>query len=62
MALTRGVRPIKLAFSSNIEETIQRVTEFLLKENLVRTGTPIVIVSDILSDHFAANSILLHHA
>jgi hypothetical protein len=23
---------------------------------------PIVIVSDILSDHFAANSILLHHA
>jgi hypothetical protein len=62
MALTRGVRPIKLAFSSNIEETIQRVTELLLKENLVRTGTPIVIVSDILSDHFAANSILLHHA
>ena len=36
--------------------------EELLKEDLVRPGTPIVIVSDILSDHFAANSILLHHA
>jgi pyruvate kinase len=62
LALTRGVCAIKLSFSSNIEETIQRVTELLLKEELVRTGTPIVIVSDILSDHIAANSILLHHA
>lgn len=62
MALTRGVTPVKLAFSSSIEETIARVTEHLLKHELVRTGTPIVIVSDILSDHFGANSILLHHA
>jgi hypothetical protein len=51
-----------LPFASNIEETIQRVTELLRKEDLVRPGTPLVIVSDILSDHFAANSILLHHA
>lgn len=62
LALTRGVLPIKLAFSSGIEETIQRVTVQLLKEELVRPGNPIVIVSDILSDHFGANSILLHHA
>ena len=51
-----------MPFASNIEETIQRVCELLRKEDLVRTGTPLVIVSDILSDHFAANSILLHHA
>jgi pyruvate kinase len=62
LALTRGVRAIKLSFSSSIEETIQRVSSQLLKDNLVRTGTPLVIVSDILSDHFAANSILLHYA
>lgn len=62
LALSRGLRAIKLSFSSNIEETIKRVSEFLLKEELVRAGTPIVIVSDILSDHFGANSILLHHA
>ena len=62
LALTRGVRAMKLSFSSNIEETIARVTQELLRNDQVRPGTPIVIVSDILSDHFAANSILLHHA
>ena len=62
LSLTRGIRPFKLPFASNIEETIQRLSELLRKEDLVRAGTPIVIVSDILSDHFAANSILLHHA
>jgi pyruvate kinase len=62
LALTRGVHAMKIAFSSNIEETIQRVSQQLLQEGLVRSGTPIVIVSDILSDHFGANSILLHHA
>lgn len=62
LSLSRGVRAMKLAFSSNIEETIQRVSQELLKQDLVRHGTPIVIVSDILSDHFGANSILLHHA
>ena len=62
LSLTRGVRAFKLPFASNIEETIQRVCERLRSEDLVRPGTPLVIVSDILSDHFAANSILLHHA
>ena len=62
LSLTRGIRAFKLSFASNIEETIQRVSALLLKEGLVRSGTPLVIVSDILSDHFAANSILLHHA
>ncbi|MBC8127292.1 MAG: pyruvate kinase [Gloeobacteraceae cyanobacterium ES-bin-144] len=62
LALTRGVRAFKLSFSPGIEETIQRVTEQFLKDNIVRSGTPMVIVSDILSDHFGANSILLHHA
>ena len=62
LALTRGVTPFKLAFATNIEETIKRVGSLLIQEGLARPGTPIVIVSDILSDHFAANSILLHHA
>jgi len=62
LSLTRGVEPIRLAYGANIEETIQRLTTHLLKEKKVKPGTPIVIVSDLLSDHFAANSILLHHA
>ena len=62
LALTRGVKPMKISFSANIQETIQRVSQELLRAELVQTGTPIVIVSDILSDDFGANSILLHHA
>ncbi len=62
LSLTRGVRAFRMSFSSNIEETIERATEELRRNGLARPGTPIVIVSDILSDHFAANSILLHHA
>lgn len=62
LSLTRGVRAFRIAFAPNIEETVQRITEQLRELDLVRPGNPIVIVSDILSDHFAANSILLHHA
>lgn len=62
LSLTRGVTAFRMSFSSNIEETVERATEVLRAQGLVRPGTPIVIVSDILSDHFAANSILLHHA
>lgn len=62
LGLSRGVQAFKLPFAATIEETIQRATEMLREQQLVRPGTPLVIVSDILSDHFAANSILLHHA
>lgn len=62
LALTRGIRAFRMSFASNIEETVHRLTTQLRELDLVRPGTPIVIVSDILSDHFAANSILLHHA
>jgi pyruvate kinase len=62
LSLTRGVTAFKMAFSTNIEETVDRATEVMRAQGLVKPGTPIVIVSDILSDHFAANSILLHHA
>jgi pyruvate kinase len=62
LSMTRGITAFKLSFATNIEETIHRLSEFLKTEGLVRPGTPIVIVSDMLSGHFAANSILLHHA
>jgi pyruvate kinase len=62
LSMTRGIKAFRVSFASNIEETIKLATEHLRELDLVRPGTPIVIVSDILSDHFAANSILLHHA
>ena len=62
LGLTRGVQPFTLNFAATIDETIQRATDRLRELELVSPGTPLVIVSDILSDHFAANYILLHHA
>jgi pyruvate kinase len=56
------VTAFQLAFSPTIDETIQRAAEILRQNNLAQPGTPIVIVSDMLSDHFTANSILLYHA
>lgn len=61
LSMTRGIMPIQLAFSANIEENVMQVTNHLRKCDLIAPGTPIVIVSDILSSHFAGNSILLHH-
>jgi pyruvate kinase len=62
LSLSRGITAIKLAFSPNIEDTIRRVIEVLRAHHDVPPGTPIVVLADIISDHFAANSILLHHA
>jgi pyruvate kinase len=62
LALSRGVRPFRLPFATSIQSTIEKACELLREQGLVREGTPLVVVSDILSDQFAANSILLHHA
>jgi len=61
LSMTRGITSIQLSFSSNIEENVMQVTNYLRQHELIAPGTPIVIVSDILSSHFAGNSILLHH-
>ncbi|MFU8893759.1 MAG: pyruvate kinase [Luteolibacter sp.] len=62
LALSRGVRAFKLPFATSIQGTIEKAGEMLRQHGIVRDGTPLVVVSDILSDQFAANSILLHHA
>lgn len=62
LALSRGVTAFQLSFSPTIDETIQQAAEILRQNNLVQPGTPIVIVSDMLSDHFTATSIMLYHA
>ncbi|MGJ8634261.1 MAG: pyruvate kinase, partial [Luteolibacter sp.] len=49
LALTRGIQPFQMAFATNIEETIEKATDHLRKLDLVKPGTPVVIVSDILS-------------
>ncbi|BCX50197.1 pyruvate kinase [Haloferula helveola] len=62
LALTRNIEAFKMPFAAGIDETIERAAKFLIDRGLVQPGGPMVIVSDLLSDHIAANSILLHHA
>jgi pyruvate kinase len=62
MSLSRGVTAFQMPFATNIDDTIQSAADILRQNNLAQPGTPIVIVSDMLSDHFTANSILLYHA
>jgi pyruvate kinase len=62
MSLSRGVTAFQMPFASHIDDTIQSAADILRQNNLAQPGTPIVIVSDMLSDHFTANSILLYHA
>ena len=62
LSLNRSVQPFRLPFAAGMDETIERATALLLEHNHVRPGGPMIIVSDLLSDHIAANSILLHHA
>ena len=62
LALTRGIRSFKIPFAATIDETVRRAVACLREAGLVHPGTRLVIVSDILSDDLAANSILLHHA
>jgi len=62
LALTRNVTAFKLPFAATIDETVQRAATFLIESENLKPGTPLVIVSDILSNHIAANSIILHHA
>ena len=62
LAISRNVTALRLPFAAGIDETIKRAASLLIERGFITPGTPLVIVSDILSDHIAANSILLHHA
>jgi pyruvate kinase len=62
LALLRGVQAFELEFPQAIEDTVKLGAGMLREKGLVSSGDPMVIVSDISTGEFAANSILLHHA
>ena len=58
----RGVFPFVLEFGSTPAITIERALDLLRAHSLVQTGTPIVILSDVLHDDMTLDSILLKEA
>jgi len=62
LALSRAVKPFTLEFYSNPERTIGEAVRMLREKGLVKKGSPLVIISDVLQVDMTVDSILLHHA
>jgi len=62
LSLSRGVRPFVIPFRKIPRETIADAVDTLRHRRDIPTGTPLVIVSDILQGERAVDSILLEHA
>lgn len=59
----RGVHPIVLPFQEgNPEQSIRDALDFLRRENLIKPGDPLVILSDALYDGINVDAILLRDA
>jgi len=62
LLMNRGVTPFRMDFASQPEESIRIAIDFLKEKGLVKTGHPVVIVSDVLNREFDTEAILLRKA
>lgn len=62
LALARGIQNYVLPFYDDPLLTINSAVDYLKDNNIVETGTPLVIISDTLRKSQAVDSILLVHA
>jgi pyruvate kinase len=56
------VRPFLVAFDQRPRETISAAVAILREQREIPEGTPLVILSDIMHENHAVDSILLEHA
>lgn len=62
LTLSRGVRSFEVPFCELPRDTIAAAVELLRQQRDVATGTPIVVISDIMHEEQAVDSILVVHA
>ncbi|MDB4734611.1 pyruvate kinase [Akkermansiaceae bacterium] len=62
LTLSRGVKSFQISFSKPPRETISTAVKLLRTHHGIQQGTPLVVVSDILHQDHAVDSILLVHA
>jgi pyruvate kinase len=62
LTLSRGVRSFEITFEETPRETIAAAVKLLRRERDVQPGTPLIMVSDILQEGHAVDSILVEHA
>ena len=58
----RGVFPFVMEFSDTPNKTIEAALQILRARDLIISGDPIVILSDVLHDELIVDSILLRDA
>jgi len=62
LTLSRGVRSFEVPFEETPRETIAAAVKFLRHERDVQVGTPLIVVSDLLQEGHAVDSIMVEHA
>lgn len=62
LSLARGIEPNVLPFSDEPLTTINSAVDFLRENNLVKEGTPLVVLSDTLRQSSPVDSILVIYA
>jgi pyruvate kinase len=59
LVLMRGVAPYHIEFSQERDQTVNTAIQHLKRDQLVRTGAQLVIVSDVLFGHEVVNTVQL---
>lgn len=62
LVLNRSVIPFQMELADHPEESIRRAVDLLKAHDLIESGNPIVILSDILNREFDTDAILLRKA
>ncbi|MBP6601482.1 MAG: pyruvate kinase [Verrucomicrobiales bacterium] len=62
LVLNRSVTPFQMEMADHPEESIHRAVDLLRAHDLIESGNPIVILSDILNREFDTDAILLRKA
>jgi len=62
LCLSRGLLPLEMEFTGDADTMVNRAIDRLLDLELVKKGDPVVIVSDVLSEDYVVDSILLKNA
>ena len=57
--MNRSVTPFQMEMADHPEESIHRAVDLLRAHDLIESGNPIVILSDILNREFDTDAILL---
>ena len=60
--LARGVIARQVSFEGSPDLVIKRSIEMLINENVVKEGTPLVVISDMVQEGSVVDSVLLIHA